>query len=119
MYFANRACYFRAGDAVTDAPTGDRIRFRHRIDDHRAIAHPSDLGHRDVLDFGGIAWIQNVFVDLVGEAEGVELATESADKFHFVASENFSCRIVGIADDDRFGFWIERGAQLFSIKTPI
>ena len=119
MYFANRVRYFRACDAVTNAPTGDRIRFRHRIDDHRAIAHPLNLGHRDVLDLCPFTRVKNVFVDLVGETKGVELSTEFADEFHFVASEHFAGRVIGIADDDCPGLWIERRAQLRRVESPI
>src|SRR2546425_5311825 len=72
-----------------------------------------------MLDLCSFARIENVFVDLVGETEGVELATKSADEFHFVASEHFAGRVIGIADDDCLGLWIERGPQLLAIKTPI
>ena len=72
-----------------------------------------------MLDLRPCARIKNVFVDLVGETEGVELATESADEFHFFASENFAGWVVGIADDDRPGLGAERLAQLFRVEAPV
>src|SRR5207249_6127907 len=50
---------------------------------------------------------------------GVELSTKFADEFHFVAREHFAGWVIGIADDDCPGLWIERRAQLRRVESPI
>src|ERR1043166_10170765 len=70
-------------------------------------------------NLGVFTWIHNVFVNLVSEAKRVELLTKAGDEFHFVARENFAGGIVGIADDDRSGLWIECRAKFVAIETPI
>src|SRR6476469_7795359 len=107
MNFANAVCDLRRSDAVTNTPASHRISLRHRVDDHSSIPHATELGHRNVFDVGAFARIKNMLVNLVGEAERVKLLTEAGDKLHLIASENFSGRIVWIADDDRLGFLIK------------
>src|ERR1051325_11889224 len=102
MDLANRPGYFRRRDAIADAPTGNRIRLGHGVDDNRAFAHALELGHRDMFYFRAWARIKNVFVNFVSEAERVKLAAQLRDELHLRASENFAGRIIGITDDDRF-----------------
>src|SRR6185295_13224474 len=112
MDLTNGVRNFRGRDAVTNTPASHRISFRHRVDHDGSFAHAVELGHRDVFDLSAFAWIKNVLVDLVREAEGVELDAKSGDEFHLVACENFSRRIIWIANDDRFRLLVERSAQL-------
>src|SRR5215211_7176541 len=99
MYLANRARDLRRGYAITNAPTGHRISFRHRVNDDCAFPHAVELGHRDVFDLGAVARVEDVFVNLIREAKRIELLAEPGDKLHLVASENFSSRIIRIAND--------------------
>src|SRR6185369_5343433 len=107
MDLANSARDVWWSEAVADAPTSYRIGFRHRINNHCSVAHAVDLGHRDVLNFGADAWIENVFVDLVSETKRVKLLAESGDEFHFVTGENFSRRIIWVANNDCLGVFVE------------
>ena len=70
-------------------------------------------------NLSSLAWVKNVFVNFVSEAERVELLTESGDEFHLIARENFARWIIGITDDDRFSFVIECRAQLVVVEIPV
>src|SRR4051794_20167960 len=107
MDLTNRAGDFRWRNTVTNPPSSHRISFRHRIHDHGPVAHSFDLRHRDVRDLCAFAWIEDVLVDFVREAERVELLTKTSDEFHLVASENLARRIVWVANDNRPGLCIE------------
>src|SRR5687768_3981460 len=107
MNFANRARYLGGCNAVTDSPTSNRISFRHRVDDHGALTHPVNLCHRDMLYLCALARIENMFVDLVREAERVKFLAKSGDKFHLFTTEDFPGGVVWITNDNRFGVGVE------------
>jgi RND family efflux transporter MFP subunit len=117
--FSNSVCYFRRRYTVANTPTCDRISFRHRIHDDCALTHSVDLGHRDVTNVGAVARIQNVFVDLVGEAQRIEFLAKTGDVFHLVPGKDFARRIIRIANNDRFSFIAECRSQFVAVKTPI
>src|ERR1700686_285465 len=98
MHLANGAGNFRRGNAVAAPPARYRISLGHRVDDHRAAAHALDLSHRDMRDLSSCAWVKNVLVDRISEAERIKLAGQAGDEFHFVAGENLAGGIVRIAD---------------------
>ena len=60
--------------------------------------------------------VDNVLVDLVSEAQRIKLFAQPGDEFHLVSCEDFSCRIVWIADYDRLCFFIEGGPKLVAIE---
>src|SRR5262245_65913360 len=99
MDLANAARDSRRCDAIAHAPASHRICFRHRVHNHRAVAHTLDLSHRNMFDFCAFTLIENVFVNLIGEAERIKLLTETGDEQHLLASENFARWISGITDD--------------------
>jgi hypothetical protein len=49
-----------------------------------------------------------VFVDLISKTEGIKLTTKTGNVLKLVAGKDFSCGIVWIADNDRFGVRVER-----------
>src|ERR1043166_248177 len=74
---------------------------------------------RSTSTFFTLARVKNVLVDLIREAERVELLAEAGYEFHLIARENFSGRIIRIANDDRFRLLVERRSQLVAIETPV
>jgi hypothetical protein len=60
-----------------------------------------------------------VLVDLVGNGQDVVLPAELRDVLQLLAGEYFARWIVGVADDDRPGAWIEGFFQLFWIEAPV
>src|ERR1041385_9342475 len=119
MALANRAGDLGWRDAITNAPARHGISFRHRVYDDRSLSHTVELGHRDMFDLGVFTWIENVLVDLIGKAKRVNLLAKFGDEFHLVAIEYFARRIIRIADDNRFGVFIERRSQLVAIEAPV
>ncbi len=108
MNLPDRARDLRRRDTVTDTPASDGISFRHRVDYDSSLAHPVELGHRDVFDLCAVTRIKNVLVDLVSEAKRVKLLAKPGNEFHLTAGKNFACRIIRIADDDGFRLFVER-----------
>ena len=108
MHFTNTARDLGRRDAVTHSPTRDRVSLRHRVHDDCSFAHAVELGHRDVFDLCAFTRVENVLVNLIGEAECIELLTKSGNELHLFETKDFSRGIVGIANDDRFGLLVER-----------
>src|SRR6476660_3901286 len=89
---------FRSGQGPTDAPAGHAVGFRHSVDDDGAISHSVDSRHGNVLG----AVVQNVLVNLVGDAIGIPANAEIADELELAFREYFSRRIIRRVQDDGF-----------------
>ena len=63
--------------------------------------------------------VENVFVDFIGDAEGVPANAEIADEFEFLPGEHFSRGIVWGVEDDRFGVRAEGGGQFPFVEGPV
>ena len=63
--------------------------------------------------------IENVFVNLVGDGEHIELHAQVANQLQFRPRENLSRGIVGRVYDDGLGVLLKRSAQLALIKRPL
>ena len=114
MHFADAGGEVRRGDDPADAPTGDRVGFGHRIDEHRAVAH---VRQRDGGDVGG-AIEENVFVDFVGDGEAIVLFAKRGDEFEFGAPKDLAGGVIGRVDDDGFGARVEGLAELVGVEGP-
>ncbi len=113
--FADGLRGFGGSERPAYTPTGDAVGFGHAVDDDGVVAHAIDLRHGKMLG----AIVENVFVDFVGDAEGVPAQAKIADEFQLAARKNFSRGIVGRVDDDRFGAWAKGGGQFPFIEGPI
>ena len=65
--------------------------------------------------------INDMFVNLVGKADSIKFLAQIGNKFEFVKAENFSGRIVRVADNYCLCFFIKSGAKFvfFKIKSVI
>ena len=95
------------GHDVTQTPAGDGIGLGERIAGDGALKHARQGGEADVL----VRRIDDVFVHLVGDDEGVVLFGEAADLQEFGAGEDLAGGVGGIAEDDGFGLLGECGGE--------
>jgi hypothetical protein len=72
-----------------DAPAGDGVGLRHRVDRDRPLAHPGQRRQRDVLSLE-----DEVLVDVVGEGDQVVLQAELRDEGQLLAREHLAGRVV-------------------------
>ena len=77
MNLSDRRCDIRRSDAPTDSPACDRIGFRHRIHNDGPLSHSGQVRHADVFRrLFTVGSEENVLIDLVGEAQRVDLFAE-------------------------------------------
>src|SRR6202011_5204815 len=89
------ARYLGGRDRIREPPPGDRVRLRETIDRHGALAHTVQHRDADVL-----ARVNEMFVDLVGDRERVELLAEAGDEPELLGAVDLAGRIVRRVDDD-------------------
>jgi signal transduction histidine kinase len=76
---ADRGRQVRRRDAPSHAPPRHRVRLGQRVDHHGALAHPVELRHADVPRRRAVRMrVEDVLVDLVGDAEHVVLWQSAA-----------------------------------------
>src|SRR3989338_4624671 len=91
------------GNDPRDAPSRDAIRFGGPRNHERALAK---VGKRDGRDVGASA-VEDVFVDLVRDEEGVVVDEEIAQEHELLSREDLACGVVGRVEDDGFSFGSE------------
>jgi hypothetical protein len=113
--FADAVREVGAGEDPADTPAGDGVGFRAAVDEDGAVSHAGQGHDGDV--FGAV--IEDMFVDLVGDAEGFVLLTEFGDEGEFVEREDAAGGVVGRVDDDGLGLRGEGAAEFVGVEGPI
>ena len=93
------------GDGVAQAPTGDGVGLGQRAAADGALEHAGQRGHIDML----VGRIDDVLVDLVGDAVGVVLFAEVGDKGELLARKDLAAGVGRVAQDDCLGIVVAEG----------
>ena len=115
MHLADGVGQLGAGEDVAEPPAGDAEGLGQAADGDGAVVHARERGHRDVL----VGVVEDVLVDLVGDAERVELLAEPGDQLQLGAAEHLAAGIVRRVDDDRARPRREGGAELVGIDDEV
>ena len=94
------------GDGVAQAPTGDGVGLGQRAAADGALEHAGQRGHIDML----VGRIDDVLVDLVGDAVGVVLFAQVGDKGELLARKDLAAGVGRVAQDDCLGIVVAEGS---------
>ena len=93
------------GDGVAQTPTGDGVGLGQRAAADGALEHAGQRGHIDML----VGRIDDVLVDLVGDAVGVVLFAQVGDKSELFARKDLAAGVGRVAQDDCLGLVVAEG----------
>ncbi len=102
------------GEGPADAPAGEREGLAHARDADGAFGHAGQGGNGEVL-----AVVDEVFVDLVGDADDVVAAAKLGDEGEFFFREDLTGGVMGAIEDEHAGLVAEGGGERVGVEAKV
>lgn len=115
MDFPGAVGQVRRRDDVAEAPARDGIGLGKGTAGKGPLEHAGQGGH--VRVFAGL--VDNMFIHLVGDDEGVEFQGKAGDAFQLVEGERPTRGVGGIAQDKRLGSSFEGFPEFVPVEPVI